>query len=202
MVCHSTFGYPTVYFTGPRCSATGAYTLTLPRYNNSTQNEQFILTLTPRKGYNGPGCAYNGYDDFYFNSLSQFTLVASYKGEWNITRNVSANSPIAANERFQQFVLPPNELSNEPAAWHSSTRPTVTRITRMWSAAPSSPEGPRTSTVTQTFASVSTQFFGLSRALECRRKQAPSGIKLERARSLGARHRARTWIHVLRVCKR
>lgn len=143
VVCHSTFGYPTVYFTGPKTSATGAYTLTLPLYNNSTQNEQFILTLTPLYGYNGPGCAYNGYDDFYFNSLSQFTLVASYKGEWNITRNVSANSPIAANERFQQFVLPPNELSNEPAAWHSSTRPTVTRITRMWSAAPSSPKGPR-----------------------------------------------------------
>jgi YVTN family beta-propeller protein len=149
----------TVFFEGAQTNVTGAYTVTFPLENDSPSDGEWVL------GSNGTCVTYYQYlhgveTEVDYTTNSQYTLVATHKGQWNITRNVS--STLSPQEDYQEFALPPNDVVNEPVSL-ALIHTTYDNVDYNDAECGTSfYQNSSSSKVTLSFESLSTQFFGLS----------------------------------------
>ena len=142
------------YFFGGTTDSSGHYDFGLPLTVNLGDGEYYVLA----SGYCNETATSIG--TVSSTALSQYALVATFNGDWNITRNVSAT--LSAPNDFQQFALPSNSIKNVPIGL-SLIHTTYAGVTyNNTECGIEFTQGSTTSQVSTQFFSLGTQFFGLS----------------------------------------
>jgi DNA-binding beta-propeller fold protein YncE len=152
--CPDSGGPQYLDFAGGGSLGSGWYSEGFPLYQTGAGGLSYELESNGECWGDGAG---GGFD---YQTNSQYTMIASHNGEWNITRLVS--STLSPSNDYQQFTLPPNNVVNEPIALafihtvYNGTNYSNAECGTQFTV------GTTKSTESQTFAALSTQYFGLS----------------------------------------